>query len=309
MLIDILIPTYNRAKDLVKNLKITEQLLTNEKLLDKCQIIVIDNCSTDSTQEDVLAFKAENKHVALYYDRNTENIGLERNVVKTLATATSDHVLFVGDDDFLVEGYLTYCIQKVTENRELGCIIPGIAALYEDGSLQNGRNESFDEKLFPAGYDTMYQYSHFGHSMAGLLLKRDHLEAQYEAIGENRNIYLFVYFVTNRLMQYPFLYAPKFKIQVTAFNAKDWSYNEVGLLDVVYKNYYSYLEELGEEKVGDLMIRFTMMHSFRLAIKRGSPLVLYKKYKKLKQLKPHIAGFGSKLRTLLIKEYLLKLKG
>ena len=307
MLIDILIPTYNRSEDLVYNLTLIQEELVQYQLFDQVKVILSDNCSPDNTQTAVEDFLAK-KHpdfVVDYY-RTEENIGLEKNAIHVLSKASSAFIMFLGDDDYLDKGYLPYCIEKIASQKDLGCIITGIVQIDNDlNVIGHPRPTDFEEVAGAAGYDSMLKYSHLGHQLSGLLLRRDNLLEDYLATKENRNIYLFIYFTANRIEKYTVIYVPKFKTQVKILNAKDWSYNQLGLLDEVFKSYYPFIESQGQEKVKNLLIHFCRLHSYRLDIKKSQPLRLYKKYKKLLTIVPTLKGFAAELRTLFLKEYIL----
>ncbi|MCH2046857.1 MAG: glycosyltransferase, partial [Saprospiraceae bacterium] len=264
MLIDILIPTYNRAKDLIKNLKLLYAQLQEDELFDNYQLIISDNCSPDNTEQEVAKFMVENPKFNIQYYRNSENIGLEPNAVEVMTKSSSKFIIFLGDDDYLATGYLKYCIDKIQENPNLGCILPGALGITETGE-SNPRPADFDEDFVPAGFDAVFKYSHFGHQLSGVLCKNDNLLKSYLKNKEYRNPYLFLYFSALSLYRYDGIYAPKYKTRITLFNAKDWGYNAVGLLDEVYKCYYPFIQDLGEEQVTKLLLRFTVMHSYRLA--------------------------------------------
>lgn len=309
MLIDVLIPTYNRSEDLIYNLQLIQEELVQNQLLDKIKVIISDNCSSDTTQTATAHFLAhKNVNFVVDYHRTTENIGLEKNAVHVLSKATSAFVMFLGDDDYLDKGYLSYCVDKINNITDLGCIITGIVQIDNDlNVIGHPRPTDFEEVLGSPGYLSMLKYSHLGHQLSGLLLKRENLLEEYLATKENRNIYLFIYFVTNRIEKYTVIYAPKFQTQVKILNAKDWDYNQLGLLDEVFKSYYPFIESQGEEKVKNLLIHFCRLHSYRFGIKKGQPNRLYQQYKKLLSIVPKLKGFASELRTLLLKEYILLL--
>lgn len=304
MLIDILIPTYNRAEAVEENLSLLQQRITEENLLSQVRIIVSDNASPDDTQERVNRLvKDTTDALEIIYHRNAENIGLEKNAVRVLKMAESLWVLFLGDDDHLAEGYLSFCVEQIKSNPELGCIIPGLSSIYSDGTEVIGRKESFDIKSLEAGYESLWEYSHLGHQMSGLVCKREDLLASYLAKPEYRNPYLFLYFVAYSLYKRGGIYAPSFRTRVNAFNEKDWGYNKVGLLDEVFKSYYYFLEELEEEQVRDLLLRFTVVHSYRLNLKSSTPLRHIKQYRYLVSSTPRLAGFSKRLAALIFKDY------
>lgn len=307
MTLDILIPTYNRVDDLMYNLNLIQSELEQHQLFAEIRVIISDNCSPDNTEKAMQAFAAI-KHSAFQVDyyRTAKNIGLEKNAVHVLAKATSDFILFLGDDDYLDKGYLLYCLQQIQHDANLGCIITGIVQIDNElNIIGHPRPTDFEEKKRKAGYGSMLEFSHLGHQLSGLLLKRANLLQDYLATKQNRNIYLFIYFVCNRIEKYNVIYVPKFKTQVKILNSKDWDYNQLGLLDEVFKSYYPFIESQGRQKVKDLLIRFCTLHSYRFGMQKRHPLRLYQQYKKLRSIVPSLEGFAKDLRTLLLKDYIL----
>ncbi|MBF6650303.1 glycosyltransferase family 2 protein [Methylobacter sp. BlB1] len=302
MKIDILIPTYNRAEDLIINLQFLEKEIVTNKIQDKINVIISDNCSTDSTRQYIDEFiKTKNNEFSIFYYRNDLNIGLERNVVQSLKYSNSDYVIFLGDDDLLAKGYLNFCIDKITNN-ELGCIIPGLLAVGE-GKKNVGSREIHDDKFLAKGYESIYGFSHFAHQMSGLLCLRNGLIDDYLKHPGYRNPYLFIYFIANRLSKYDGVYAPRFQTMVNVTNEKDWSYNDIGLLDDVYKSYYPFIELFGEKHVAKLLLRFTVIHSYRIDFNKSDIIELIKKYIILISLK-NISGFKFGLFKIFIKDYI-----
>jgi glycosyltransferase involved in cell wall biosynthesis len=304
MLIDVLIPTYNRGADVLANLKDLEGQIAQHQLWDQVQIIISDNCSPDNTSalvEQYCQQKPDNLQV--HYYKNEENIGLERNAVAVLKKATSPFVLFLGDDDFLAEGYLNYCYQSIQQYEDLGCIIPGIVSVFRDGSTKDVRGNAA-EIVKEAGFEAMLAWSHWGHQMSGILCKREGLLASYLAQAEYRNPYLFLYFTAYCLYHHRGIYNPQYKTRVNTFNEKDWGYNKVGLLDEVYQCYYYFLEELGKEKVTQLLLRFTVLHSYRLAFSTKNLRKVYQQYQYLIHYTQHLPTAKKGLRSLFFKDYI-----
>lgn len=271
--IDILIPTYQRAESLRKNLEHILCRMEQEGVAEHFSIIVSDNASTDETEEVVrgLMKGANLQRQVLSYHRNLENVGLEANAVQVGRLARSDFVLWCGDDDFFADGYLEFLVRQLAMRPRLGCIIPGLASLYPDGSVEAARNEDFEVREFTHGYPAVHALSHMAHQMSGLLFRREGLIDEYLSRAEHRNPYLFIYFAANRLLRYDAVYAPRFKTRITAFNAKAWGYNSIGLLDEVFKNYLALRPECTAREVDDLMLRFLLMHSYRLAFRPAEP--------------------------------------
>lgn len=304
MQIDILIPTYNREKDVLANLELLQKQIEQAQAYSAIRVIICDNCSTDATEAVVARFLQQKPEAyqVLYY-RNSSNIGLERNCVEVLAKATAPYVIFLGDDDFMAEGYLKYCLEQINAVPNLGCIIPGVTQFLADGSqlVVRPRGEAVH---LPAGYESVYSHSHYGHQLSGVLCIRESLLDDYLATPQYRNPYLFIYFVANRLAKYAGIYAPNFQTLVNNFNAKDWGYNGVGLLDEVYKAYYPFISIYGEEKTTQLLLHFTVLHSYRLAFKTKNISKLREQYRYLLKTTPPLKGFRSGLFKFFVKEYL-----
>ena len=101
-MLEILIPTYNRAIYLSRNLQSLESEIMKHGLQDKVKITISDNASQDDTEEIVASFKKRPIHV--HYHRNESNIGLEGNMVEITKISSGPYLLYLGDDDYLAEG-------------------------------------------------------------------------------------------------------------------------------------------------------------------------------------------------------------
>ena len=308
--IDILIPTYNRSRDLESNLIYLTNQINKYELNSAIKIIISDNCSIDNTRQMVEKFIKTNSSIVIDYHRTDSNIGLEKNMLNVLSKSTSKFVLWNGDDDILDEGYIQYCLDMINISTNLGCIITGITKVLEDGTRVPIRNAPSDEVYLSPGYETILNYSYLGHQLSGLLMIRENLLENYLSIGENRNIYLFIYFVADRMHHYETIFTTKFRTTVPVFNEKDWSYNKVGLLDEVFKSYYPFIRVFGNEKVGNILLNFLKQQSaFRLRINFFKPFRLAKQYVILVKLLPFFSwSINVKIMYVLFKEYLISLK-
>ncbi|UXP32942.1 glycosyltransferase family 2 protein [Reichenbachiella agarivorans] len=302
-IIDILIPTYNRCEFLAKNIQLLVQQISEANLQDQVAICVSDNCSSDHTQATVQELIQANPTISIYYHRQNTNIGLEPNVVDLMGRAVSPYVMWIGDDDYIADGYLAYCVAQIQE-QNIGCIIPGLKNLNADGTVVDARNESFASKTYEPGYETMWAISHLAHQMSGILLTRDSLLESYLDKPAYRNPYLFIFWTADCLFRLGGIYAPIYKTGITTFNAKDWGYNQVGLLDEVFKSYYYFESKVSPIQLRELLLRFSKMHSYRYNIRKYEPLKLLKKYKILCSTLPiQLRGFNYHLALHLIKDY------
>jgi glycosyltransferase involved in cell wall biosynthesis len=234
MILDILIPTFNRELDLQKNLKLLATQIQNMKNPHEINIIISDNASTDNTVALVMEMKKIFPTTIKLLQSQT-NRGLEANAVKILSEATSPWVMFLGDDDFLPDGYIEFVLNNL-KNNQIGGIIPGFTCLYPDGSTKIKRFGT-QLKINP-GFSAVLKFSQFGHQLSGLVVPRNKKMLEtYLAHQNYRNIYLFIYFVAFTLYRETTLYTPQYQVLVTQNNTKDWNYDDSGLLTEIYLNY------------------------------------------------------------------------
>ena len=235
-MVDILIPTYNREQDIIKNIEHINDLVKSENIKDSFRVLISDNCSTDSTWGRIKELERNIEIEVVKYQQD-ENIGLERNAVFLLQQAKSDFIMYLGDDDYIPHGYLSYVIKTVNEDSNVGAVVPGNAALFLDGTTRVSRKEKFDKKKFSPGFFSALQVSYLGHQLSGLVLRRDHLEQEYLKNPSNRNIYPFIFFLAFNALRGNVYYAPMFRVLITTSNSKDWGYDDSGLLTEMFKNF------------------------------------------------------------------------
>lgn len=117
-LLSICIPTWNRAKYLKQSLEsIREQFWTLPK--DTLELLVSDNCSTDSTAKIVDSFIQDG--IPIRYNRNEKNIGGDGNFLKCMNLATGKYIFLLGDDDILLPGSIKYLL-SVLEKEDWGVL-------------------------------------------------------------------------------------------------------------------------------------------------------------------------------------------
>ena len=111
--ISVCLPTYNRAGYLREAIaSILAQTAADFEL------IVADNCSTDSTAETVAAFTDPR----IRYVRNDENIGHYRNMDRALALARGAYVCVVHDDDVYAPEFLARESEMLDAHANVGMV-------------------------------------------------------------------------------------------------------------------------------------------------------------------------------------------
>lgn len=233
MLLDILIPTFNRIESLKKNIELLICYISKLDCKDRIGIIISDNFSSDSTL-DVLNILKSNTDVKIIIYRQEENIGLERNAVFTLSKSNAKYVMFLGDDDFLHFDYLKKIIEHL-ESDNLACIIPSFLAKRADGAIVGYRSLG-ENKKYTRGFLSALTLSVLGHQLSGIVLFREGILEKYLSSEKFRNIYLFISFVGLNCLRGDIWHFTEYPVDVTVGEKKDWNYGDDALFGEKIKN-------------------------------------------------------------------------
>lgn len=269
--LEILIPTFNREPFLRKNLNNIKEQLLSANLNEKVRILISDNASSDGTSKMIDDFRIDNKNIQMKFWSQDTNLGLESNAVFLLSRSVAEYVMYLGDDDYLPTGYIVNVLRFLQQS-DYSCIIPGISALYDDGTIVPSRVAPFEQKEFSKGYRSVLKISHFGHQLSGIVFRRNGVYDAYMQSQEYRNIYPFIFFTAFCILRGTALFAPKFQVLVSQSNPKDWKYDESGLLKDIVKN-YSALFGFFSLKKCLAEINFMARQSWRLRISPRKPIL------------------------------------
>lgn len=239
MNLTILIPTYNRANDLMYNLRMLEDYILRHSLEKVISVLVSNNCSSDNTG--ILLTEYEKKSsISLTIYHQTKNVGLEKNALFCLEQATSDFVMYLGDDDYLDERYLVAVVKSIEEIDSLTCVIPSFVGILPNKEVLpfGGRDVGLVSSLYKKGFHSCFVNSWRGHQLSGLTFKRIGLLSAYKKNNVS-NIYPFIYFVCYSALNGKIYHIPEYPVRVTqpGQNKKDWGYGADGLVSEIFDNY------------------------------------------------------------------------
>lgn len=238
MLLTILIPTYNRAEDLNYNISLLEQYIVENNLKDKVSILISNNFSQDDTV-DIVQRHIHKGLVRIDFYSQESNIGLEANALFCLGNATSEYVMFLGDDDYLEEAYLLKVVEEIIINKNICCIVPSYLTISKNKqNLEYGRDLNIPTKLWTKSFDSCLNNSWRGHQLSGTVYKREPLFVEYKRRGLH-NLYPFIFFVAYSSLSGDLLHLTDFPVKVTVVpqSEKDWDYGGDGLLNDIFDNY------------------------------------------------------------------------
>lgn len=142
-LVSICIPTYNRAGMIGSAI---ESALGQSYR--NVEVIVVDNASTDSTEEVVRKFK-DNR---LHFHRNSTNLGLFGNFNKCVELASGEFIHILHSDDYIDSDFTITCIRFFLDH-------PHVDLTFTSVTIQAGNKEtdlSFSDKneifIAPEGF-------------------------------------------------------------------------------------------------------------------------------------------------------------
>jgi len=263
MKLSILIPTYNRAPFLLKNLEMLAGYIRKGTFQKEIEIVVSNNKSTDSTDEKVIQFQNQNTDIQLQYFIQDENIGLEKNALFVLRQAKGEYVMYLGDDDYIEFNYLKKCYSYI-DDTSIHCIIPANKSIDEKGNeLSGGRDLISPTKKYESGFKNCLTNAYRGHQLSGLVLKRNELHSSY--LNSNvKNIYPFIYFVGLSCLKGDTVHLTRYPVKITAApqSNKDWSYGKDGLMNEIFDNYIKL--PLSNYKKTQLQLHHYRRQSWRL---------------------------------------------
>lgn len=110
--LSICIPTYNRAEFIGETI---QSIISQAG--DNVEIVIVDGASTDNTIEVVQRFKQ--KFSNLVYYRGENNMGVDRDMAKTIELAHGDYCWMLSDDDWLKPGAINRILKEIESGYEI----------------------------------------------------------------------------------------------------------------------------------------------------------------------------------------------
>ncbi len=117
-IISITIPTFNREKSIYNKTKSYVNLIKNKKLQKEVEILIVDNCSDKYDIFELLKeFNNEENKSFLRIIKNEKNIGMTKNIIKTMQICEGDFYYFNGDDDPMEYENIAKVLKIIIDNK------------------------------------------------------------------------------------------------------------------------------------------------------------------------------------------------
>jgi len=118
-IITIAIPTYNRKKAIYESVSSYCEMIKKNNLEISLELLIIDNCSDKYDIFELLKeFQSEANSSFLKILKNKTNIGMTKNIIKTMELSMGEFYFFTGDDEPRNYNNLAKVINLVLKNKD-----------------------------------------------------------------------------------------------------------------------------------------------------------------------------------------------
>lgn len=153
----IIMPAYNVERFIGYNL---ESIKNQDFPLNELEIIIVNDGSTDKTEEVITRYIRENGVDIKYSKQNNLGISAARN--KAMSIASGDVLFFVDADDFIHPSCIRKCVEALDRHPQIGLV-------YSDHAKINEEGEIIDYELKPDWnfkHFSTFRYNFVGHIKA-----------------------------------------------------------------------------------------------------------------------------------------------
>jgi len=112
--LSICIPTYNRNFHLINCLNSLKLESLNSNL--NLEVCVSDNCSTESIDPIIKNYE---RYLKIIYNKNDKNIGVAKNIIKSVSLASGEFIWLIGNDDFVLPNSFNFLYELIKKNSDV----------------------------------------------------------------------------------------------------------------------------------------------------------------------------------------------
>lgn len=176
--VTVCIPVYNGSAYIAEAI---ESVLT--QTYRDFQLLIVDNCSTDNTEEIVSSYKDPR----ITFIRNEKNLGLVGNANRCLELADGEYIYIFHHDDIMLPHNIEYKVRLLDEHPDVGFVHSNLILIDTNGKVianniwYKGSRKDYIEDGITA-FHKYVEYLPFGASIfIGAVLAR---KSCYEKVGE-----------------------------------------------------------------------------------------------------------------------------
>lgn len=176
----VMIPTYNASKYLANTL---ESVLAQNYEVDKMEIVIVDNCSTDDTKLIVERIGKDR----VRWTQNETNIGMINNFNRCIEIAQGDYIHILNADDLVKEGYYDKFTDLFQAYPNVGLISCTSEVIDDDGNFLSSMVPC---KTLSSPTNNVEELMYFNHLRTPAVSVR---KSAYEKVGVFNKDFLFAF--------------------------------------------------------------------------------------------------------------------
>jgi len=241
-ILTLMIPTFNRAEIVAENLKGIIKMLRQNHLLETIELVVSNNASSDHTSQVLSTIVQANPDVCILLFNHEHSLGSTGNMNFVLGKSRCNHVMYIGDDDYISQDYLNAVLHYIKTVKDLSCVISSYKNIDLEGNpTGRGRDLNKKTKLYKKGFRSSLANTWRGHQLSGLVFRRSVIQGLLEKYAVT-NDYPFIFFALACTHHGTTVLLPEYPVLVTRppQKEKSWGYGDDGLIGDVFENYQKY---------------------------------------------------------------------
>ena len=268
-MIEIVIPTYNRKNYLESCIS---SILNQKNKQDFFSILVVDNSSTDGTEKYMKNIVSNN----IRYIKNSENIGIENNIIKCFKYSKADYVMLMGDDDLLYNSAAEVLSKMLQDNAKLSVILSSADVFINN--VENTIRSFFKLKDLPsvfiseASEESCRRFLLRGTLGSGIIFKRNLFD--FDGLSKHLgSLYPQMYLLGKSMFYGKTLFLNEPFLSVRDENKKNWEYTG----DYMNESIMEIIRDICKQgdfdkKTQNYLVkqRLNVCHNFLLSSKRKS---------------------------------------
>jgi len=200
--LSIAVPTFNRVKKLEAQLFAIHKLLSVSQFSRNIELLVVDNCSPDGTQDFIKSFSNLEREYIFSSYKNEMNIGAERNFGQGILRSQGEFTWLLSDDDALNADAIDHIYQSLHNNQEVGfCFVN----YYRDPTIMVPAIKVDDKDVITRSISEFISCTMFAHSMISACIYRKSLLDEDALITMKKGPYEYMYWTLNTVIEHPAL--------------------------------------------------------------------------------------------------------
>lgn len=200
--LSVAIPTFNRAKKLEAQLSSLHKILSVSQFSSNIELVVVDNCSTDSTQDCIKQFACLEREYIFSSYKNKKNLGAERNFGQGILRSKGQFTWLLSDDDTVHKNAIDHIFNSLNKNQEVGfCFVNfdldptiGLPAIKVDA-----------EDIISRSISEYFSYTMFADSMISSCIYKKSLLSVDALTTMKEGPYEYMYWTLNSVRNHPAL--------------------------------------------------------------------------------------------------------